>query len=152
MLKGADKLVYDCFLGTGIQPFLSQALAYDLDRNIDSDFYDVLQQSEGVSSDDDTSPWKGLRDMYTAGQDVTGQPCMYKKEQPNDGAKPTILSTKLVELSITETGMWEGSSFSEIIEDWTDHFKIARVRWLNHVGHSEKALIHGAVSPLGALL
>lgn len=122
---------------------MRQALNYNLDRDVDRNFENVIRPRRKATTGD--GPWRGLRDMYTLAQTTKG-PCLSKKPQPDDGARPAILSNKLVPMELTDEGMWEDAEESGIIEGWTKDFEVARVRWLNNQSSAQMALVHGAVS------
>lgn len=61
-----------------------------------------------------------------------------------------VLSDDLVPFHYTQTGLYvEGHD--AIIRSWTRNFTVEKVKWLNQSGHSEPALVHGAVSLLQIL-
>ncbi len=58
----------------------------------------------------------------------------------------SILSDELVPWNYTQTGLYGGEGTDDIIRSWTDDYTVETVNWLNESGHSEPALVHGAVS------
>lgn len=149
MLKGADKLIHECFFATGLETGLRHVLSYDLDMYEDGNLYRVLSKSSNV---DDKSPWKALRDICTDKIDSDDDSDDYDdtlhigKQVQNEAGDLVILSNNLVKLSATEAGMYDDHDDSDIIEAWTSDFRVERVKWLNEKSQEQMALIHGTVS------
>lgn len=126
MLKGVDKLMHEFFLATGLETSLEHALNYDFDK-VENDSDNALAGQEGADSDDPC--WVPLRDIYTTKTDEDDW--FIRKEQHSEDGELVVLSNKLVGLSVTETGIYDGQDDSNIIEAWTRDFRLERVKWLN---------------------
>lgn len=145
--------MYECFVATGLETGLRQVLKYDLDV-WENRLGNAMRKLTYKPSDASEARWNGLRDLFTDEQDKRDKRFIRKDSEGgwsdercwNEEGEVVVLSNNLVKLSATEVGMDDGYDDSDVIEAWTEDFRVQRVNWLNEKSQEQMALIHGTVS------
>lgn len=156
-LKGADKVVYECFFGTGA----SVSVRHVLDMEIGEleeyvhEGNDVFKQILDNADTQDIPRFKDLLEDYRR-VEVTGWNnwkalAWMRKDNYEDAEHPwheeVAITAGLTPFKYTNVGMSEEDSI-DIVNEWNSNFTVEKIKWLNQPSTTEMAMVHGAVSAL----